>query len=83
MYFNFIDSKQETIMRRFSTKACCISPVIGLPGYLLFPVVFSELPTDYQLSVAHLGYEGILVFKKCRSMSRIFILRKIRTDNMN
>ena len=38
MYFNFIDSKQETIRKSFPQNLVASD---GLPGYLLFPVVFS------------------------------------------
>ena len=56
MNCDFIDLKQETIncngVNLGNLFFSCISWATGLPGYLLFPVVLSGLPTGFLLLAA-------------------------------
>ena len=59
MNCDFTDLKQETInckgvnLENLSNFFSRISRATVLPGYLLFPIVLSGLPTGYLFLVAH------------------------------
>ena len=71
MNCDFNDLKKETINYK------------GLPGYLLYPIVLSGLPTGYLLLVAHWRLQISHIWRITRNMCGNSSFEKIRTIPIN
>ena len=86
---DFIDLKQETInckgvnLENLFIFFSCIWRATGLPGYLLFPIVLSGLPTGYLLLVARWRPQVSHVWTMARNVCENLSFEKISTIPIN
>ena len=82
MNCDLCDLNQETINYKGVTfKISVVSD--GLPGYLLYPIVLSGLPTGYLLLVARLRLQISHVSRITRNVCENSSFEKIRTIPIN